>query len=58
MSDTSIIRDGQEAYSEPQRGGELKNCLQGTKVIIVGKGLLVFARAILLFKKASGLFPN
>ena len=39
-------------------GGELKNCLQGTKVIIVGKGLPVFARAILLFKKASGLFCN
>ena len=58
MSDTSIIRDGQDAYSEPQRGGELKKRLQGTKVKIVGKGRPVFARAIPLFKKASELFPN
>jgi hypothetical protein len=58
MSDTSIIRDGQNAQESPRGGREKKMCLQGPQVVSAGKSSCVLWGGILLFKKMAGLLPK
>lgn len=46
-------------HKENVRGRGAYKYLQGTNVVLVGKkSSYALARAILLFKKTAGLFPN